>query len=209
MIFSFFYDFVLFLLTIYIYNVILCKKISSSIRLIHELFYCLNRFIEKFLEGIMSKKLLFILSIVTVIISFTGISIVWSNRSDAKLSDNTTVVVDGNTHRTLKAEIGNLYPGKTAEYVINLAGDNAREYDVTLNFQGDDDGVLKDYVTVAIITENTIIEKPLGELLKGDTVALGGNTSVITLSYTMSESASNETQESDISFYIDLNAKRS
>lgn len=36
MIFSFFYDFVLFLLTIYIYNVILCKKTSSSIRLIHE-----------------------------------------------------------------------------------------------------------------------------------------------------------------------------
>ena len=118
-------------------------------------------------------------------------------------------VVDGNTHRTIKAEIGNLYPGKTAEYVINLAGDNAREYDITLNFQGDDDGVLKDYVTVAIITENTVIEKPLGELLKGDTVALGGNTSVITLSYTMSESASNETQESDITFYIDLNAKRS
>lgn len=157
----------------------------------------------------MSKKVQFILIIVTVIMSFTGIAIVWSSRSDAKLSENTTIVVDGGTHRILKAEIGNLYPGKTAEYVINLAGDTAREYDITLNFHGDDDGALKDYVLVEIITENAVIEKSLGELLKGDTVSLGDNTSVITLCYTMSESAGNETQGSDITFYIDFNAKRS
>lgn len=139
--------------------------------------------------------------------SFTGIAIWWSVRSGVDLKENTTIVIDGETNKTLKADIGNLYPGKSSEYVISLSGDTAKEYAITLKFYNDNGGALKNYVSVEIRTENVTINKTLSELLDGETVSLGDCVNDITICYTMSADAGNESQGSDIVFFIDLNAK--
>ena len=155
----------------------------------------------------MSKKIQLILLIITVVMSFTGIAIWGSIRSGNNLNESTTIIIDGETNKTLKADIGNLYPGKSSEYVINLSGDTANEYAITLKFHNDNGGVLKDYVSVEIKTENVTISKTLSQLLDGELISLGDNVTAITLCYTMSADAGNETQGSDIVFFIDLNAK--
>lgn len=155
----------------------------------------------------MSKKIQYILIIVTVVMAFVGLAIWWFVWSSSDLNANTTIVIDGETKKTLRADIGNLYPGKSSEYVINLSGDMADEYVVTLQFYNDNGGALKDYVSVEIRTENVTIIKTLSELLNGELVSLGTNAATITICYTMSADAGNETQGSDIVFFIDLNAK--
>lgn len=66
---------------------------------------------------------------------------------------------------------------------------------------------MKNYVSVEIRTENVTINKTLSELLDGETVSLGDCVNDITICYTMSADAGNESQGSDIVFFIDLNAK--
>ena len=67
---------------------------------------------------------------------------------------------------------------------------------------------MKDYVSVEIKTENVTVNKTLRELLNGESVSLGNNISKITICYTMSENAGNETQGGDIVFFIDLHAEK-
>ena len=159
-------------------------------------------------EKAMRKKIQVISMMMNAVMCFIGIAICCFFCSCSDLKEDITIVINGETSKTLKAEIGNLYPGKSSEYVISLSGKAAQEYDITLKFHNDNGGVLKDYVSVEIKTENVTVNKTLRELLNGESVSLGNNISKITICYTMSENAGNETQGGDIVFFIDLHAEK-
>lgn len=161
-----------------------------------------------FREKAMRKKIQVISMMMNAVMCFIGIAICCFFCSCSDLKEDITIVINGKTSKTLKAEIGNLYPGKSSEYVISLSGKAAQEYDITLKFHNDNGGVLKDYVSVEIKTENVTVNKTLRELLNGESVSLGNNISKITICYTMSENAGNETQGGDIVFFIDLHAEK-
>lgn len=153
------------------------------------------------------SKLKYILIIISIILTLTGVVLLATMKDNNELKENTVIEIDGATTKTLKAEINGLYPGKTEEYVISFAGDNIKDYLITLDFNGDDDGVLKNYIEVEIKTNDSSINETLNDLLKGDLISLGTGVTEIIISYTMPIEAGNEAQGESIVFYIELEAK--
>ncbi len=128
---------------------------------------------------------------------------------DNHLPERTTVTVDGETTHILEASLCDLSPGNSREYYIDLDGDNADAYYVTLVFRDDDGGALKNYVDVEIVTDGTTQKKSLKSLLEGNEYfSLGKKASTIKIIYSMSNEVGNESQGTEVSFYIDLTTKR-
>ncbi len=153
------------------------------------------------------SKLKYILIIISIILTLTGVVLLATMKDNNELKENTVIEIDGATTKTLKAEIIGLYPGKTEEYVISFAGDNIKDYLITLDFNGDDDGVLKNYIEVEIKTNDSSINKTLNELLEGDLISLGTGVTEIIISYTMPIEVGNEAQGESVVFYVKLDAK--
>lgn len=153
------------------------------------------------------NKLKYIIIIISVILTLTGVVILGILQNNSNLEDSTVVEINGETSKTLKAEIKGFYPGKTADYVISLTGDSAEEYSITLNFFGDNGGELKKYILVGVMTDNSSIEKPLEELLEGDALSLGRGITEITITYTMPIDTGDEAQGESVVFFVELNAK--
>lgn len=154
----------------------------------------------------MNKKIKYILIIVSAVLALTGM-VIWGVMSKENvLKDNTVIEIDGETSKTLKAEISGFYPGKSEEYVIRLTGSGASDYEVSLNFKDDNGGSLKNYLTVTITTADTTVEKPLKEILSTGEISLGKNATEIHIKYTMPEEVGNEAKETSVTFYIELTA---
>ena len=154
-----------------------------------------------------SNRFIYIVIIISIVLTLTG-AVVWGIlQNNGNLEENTVVEINGETRKTLKADIKGLYPGKTVDYMISLTGDTAEEYSITLNFFGDNGGALKKYILVGIVTDNVSIEKSLQELLDGEMVTLGQGASEITISYTMPIDTGDDAQGASIVFYVELNAK--
>ncbi len=153
------------------------------------------------------NKLKYIMIIISIVITLCGVVIFGRLQNNNNLEQNTVIEINGETSKTLKAQIKGLYPGKTEEYTILLKGDSTEEYAITLKFFGDDGGKLKNYLVVEIVTENNAIEKPLQELLNGDFISLGQGVSKIRISYTMPFDTGDEAQGVSVAFYLELNAK--
>ena len=157
----------------------------------------------------MSKKVKIILTLTCVAMAFIGILLFFVLSNGNKLLEHTTITLKGETTETLSVEIKDLYPGSKSEYEITLNGDHPEEFYITLSFREKSDGKLKEYIGVKIETDNVTIEKSLKDLLDGkENLSLGKNSTNIKITYTMSESAGNETQGADIKFYIDLIAEQ-
>ncbi len=155
----------------------------------------------------MSKKIKIVLIAICVALTFTGISIWGVLRSQNDIQGKTVVAVNGDTNKTLTAELSDFYPGLTKTFEIRLDGSAADDYVVTLNFRHEQGGKLEDYLMVVISTSEIKIEKTLKELLDGEEISLGKNADEIYISYTMPESVGNESQGTTANFYIDLTAK--
>lgn len=141
--------------------------------------------------------------------AFIGLLLYFVLSNGNKLLEHTTITINGETTKTLSAEIKDLWPGCENEYEITLEGDHPEEFYITLSFHGGTDGKLKDYIGVKISTENVTFEKPLKELLDSEEkIPLGQNSTKIKIIYTMSLEAGNDTQGADIGFDIDLTARR-
>lgn len=153
------------------------------------------------------NKLKYILIIISIIITLTGVVLLGAMQNNNILKENTVIKLDGETSKTLKAEIKGLYPGKTEDYVISFTGDDAENYFISLDFNNGNDGNLKNYIEVEIATNDSTIEKSLNELLEGDLVSLGSGVTEITISYTMPIDVGNEAQGESVVFYIELEAK--
>ena len=153
------------------------------------------------------NKLKYIMIIISIVITLCGVVIFGRLQNNNNLEQNTVIAINGETSKTLKAQIKGLYPGKTEEYTILFKGDSTEEYAITLKFFGDDGGKLKNYLVVEIVTENNAIEKPLQELLNGDLISLGQGVSKIRISYTMPFDTGDEAQGVSVAFYLELNAK--
>ncbi len=157
----------------------------------------------------MSKKVKIISTLACVAMAFIGILLFFVLSNDDKLLEHTTINLKGETTKTLSVEIKDLYPTSVSEYEITLNGDHPEEFYITLSFREKSDSKLKEYIDVKIETGNVAIEKSLKDLLDGkEKLSLGKNFTNIKITYTMSESAGNETQGADINFYIDLTTKR-
>lgn len=156
----------------------------------------------------MSRRIKYILIIVSVALSLTG-TMLWGVLSKKDDLDRTTrIEIEGETQKTLKAEITDFYPGKEASYKIELTGSRAQDFTVTLNFRDDDGGELKEYIIVTIETnvEGDSSEKSLKELLNGESLELGKGATEIEIRYRMPETVGNEAQGTSVEFYIDVRA---
>ena len=153
------------------------------------------------------NKLKYILIIISIILTLTGVVLFTTMQDNNELKENTVIEIDGATTKTLKAEIDGLYPGKTEECVISFTGDDIKDYLITLDFNGDNDGTLKNFIEVEIKTNESSINKTLNELLEGDRISLGTGVTEIIISYTMPIEVGNEAQGVSVVFYIELEAK--
>ncbi|MBR5192297.1 MAG: hypothetical protein IKW33_02700 [Clostridia bacterium] len=154
-----------------------------------------------------SNNIKYILIIISIILTLACVGLFFSMQNNNNLNKNTIINVSEETNLTLKAEIKDLYPGKTEDYVISFVGNNAEDYFITLNFNGANDGKLKNYIKVEIKTENSVINKTLLELLNGELISLGKGVKEINISYTMPVDVGNEAQGTTISFNVEIEAK--
>ncbi len=154
-----------------------------------------------------SNRLMYVIIIISIVLTLTGVVIWRILQNNGNLEENTVIEINGETSKTLKADIKGLYPGQTVDCLVSLTGDVAEDYLVSLKFFGDDGGELKKYVLVEIATNNGSIEKSLQELLNGEVVSLGQGITEITISYTMPIDTGDEAQGTSVVFYVELNAK--
>lgn len=161
-------------------------------------------------EKNMIRKIKYILIVVCVAMSFTGIGLYFSLRTDTLKSD-TTITLKDNAVKTLKAEIGGIYPGATQEYTINIGGKTSGDLYLTLSFRRDKDTAekIEEYISVEITAGDERIEKTLSEFFAEENgTLLGKGVKTIKIAYTMLESAGNELQGAETTFYIDLKTER-
>ena len=153
----------------------------------------------------MSKKLKVTIIIVYVIALVIDIALMMMIRfNSSESSKQTTVIINGETKKTLNVELKDLYPGGQKEYEIVLQ--TAREdYQTTLRFRSKSDSEIKEYIEVKVIAGESTIEKNLSELLESEEdILIGQSQERIKLIYGMKEEAGNETQGKDITFYVDV-----
>lgn len=153
----------------------------------------------------MSKKLKVTIIIVYVIALVIDIALMMMIRfNSSESSKQTTVIINGETKKTLNVELKDLYPGSQKEYEIVLQ--TAREdYQTTLRFRSKSDSEIKEYIEVKVIAGESTIEKNLSELLESEEdILIGQSQERIKLIYGMKEEAGNETQGKDITFYVDV-----
>ncbi len=158
----------------------------------------------------MSKKIEIIMIFACVLMIVAGVAmyLTLDGKTDTQL-DQTTIIIEEETTKTLTAELKDLYPGSTKEYEIKLDRDSDEDYNITILFREKTDGALKDYIDVKITAGDTMVEKPLKDLLTSDeAISLDGKATTIKITYTMDENAGNDTQNTDIGFYIDLTVKK-
>lgn len=148
----------------------------------------------------------YLLIILISAMTVAGGAIYYKMTSYTNMEENVDIVIDGNTCETLKANITDLYPGKTSEYFINLINDTEKDYFITIKFYDDDGGLLKNFLLVEIKTENITIQKELKELINGEEINIGKGSSKIIISYTMPKDVGNESQGTSVKFFIDLYA---
>lgn len=156
----------------------------------------------------MKRKLYVILILVCVVMASAGIVVFGANQSQDVLEKNTEIEINGETNRTLTAELTGFYPGNEQAYTITLKGGYSDDYVVTLNFRDNEEkGELENYLTVTISAGENKIEKSLKELLDGEEIELGGTASEIEIAFAMPADTGNESQGTTASFYIDFTAK--
>lgn len=155
----------------------------------------------------MKKLFKLILLLGCMVITFMGI-VIWAVLlTRGGLQPNTVIKLNGVTHKTLQAELSGFYPGNEQEYKIVAMGEGAESYEITLAFRSNEkSGGLENYLTVTIETKDVTIEKPLTELLDGESIVLGKNANEITIRYVMHEDTGNEAQGTSADFYIDFTA---
>ncbi len=158
----------------------------------------------------MKKRLMFILMLACMLTAFTGIVIWTVMQGESNLEENTVIELNGETSKSLKAELVGFYPGCEREYSIVLKGDLSENYYVEINFRsGGESGGLESYLVVRIATSGVTVEKRLAELLDGGRIELGKNANKITITYVMPSDVGNEAQGSSAAFYVDVSAKNS
>lgn len=158
-------------------------------------------------EGAMNKTLKLVLIIVSVLTTCVGVTAWGVARPNDKLDKVTSITVDGDTEKSLKAELYGFYPGNAQEYVVTLGGKNTDDYFVTVTFRDAKKGSLENFLTVEISSGEITVKKTLKELLGGEKVSLGRNASRISIVYTMPEDVGNEAKGSQAVFFVDVSAK--
>lgn len=154
----------------------------------------------------MTKKLQYGMIVTAIVLTVLGLIIwgivgIWN-----KPENEITLTIEEETVTTLEARLVGIYPGGEKSYKVNLVGEGADGYYITLNFRDDDGGKLKKYIRVAINAGEEDRSEELEALLSGDKIKLGRGIREITITYAMPESVGNESQGTEVTFYIDVEA---
>lgn len=152
-----------------------------------------------------SKKLKYtiIISSITLFILIILLLFILLN-SKPKLKENTIITIDDEVVETYKVEISNFYPGLEKEYKITFISDDINKYDVSLSFNNLNEGKLKEYLDVVIITKNIYLENTMNSFLTGEEISLGKGIEEIIIKYKMSEEIGNEAQGTNVKFNLDI-----
>lgn len=155
-----------------------------------------------------AKILNFIFGLITVGVAASSAVVVYRavKNTSGNVESDATIEIDGETHKTLEATLTGFYPGSSQDYTIVLTSETSESYETYLSFR-DGSGELQNYIVVTVSTGTEEIEKPLSELLGGETLFLGENVSEIKITYTMPEEVGNEAQGTTADFRIDFSAK--
>ncbi len=159
----------------------------------------------------MRRKVGYILTLAAVVMAIIGVLIWFNLKDDGSLEKRTTLTINGETTKTLKAEIGGINPGDTKEYTINIIGKAAPDYYFTLVFRKNEEvetdrNTLGKYVNVTISTGSVTVRKNLEELFGGETIELGKKAQNITITYSMPLEIGNEAMGAEARFFIDVSA---
>lgn len=160
----------------------------------------------------MANKLKYILIILSVVVALTGLTIFGVLRDENNLEENTTLTIDGKgTSESYKVELTGFAPGDTKGYTIHLtAEDSLSDYSVKIKFDNHDKpGTLDEFLFVTITVDGEVVKVDntnLTELLNADEIYLGDGISEITISFTMPESAGDESQNTSTVFDVVVTA---
>lgn len=159
----------------------------------------------------MRRKVGYILTLSVVALTVIGVLLWFNLKDNGSLKDHTTITFNGETTKTLKAEIGGFYPGKSVDYTIEISDKGAADFNVSLVFRKNDkvkpeENTLGKYVNVRIAAGEETFEGNLEELFGEETIKLGRNSQKITITYTMPLEIGNEAQGAEARFFIDITA---
>lgn len=159
----------------------------------------------------MSRKWIYrILTLTAVALIAGGCVLVYYLINIPSLDNVATISLKENESKTLKVDLSELYPGSKSEYKINIGYEYTDDMRLTMQFDGANDaGSLADYLTVSFSSESVEYQKSLAEAFSSPTAYdMGVGVKTITIDYSMSEDAGNETQGAYADFDLILRASR-
>lgn len=151
----------------------------------------------------MRKLILSIASLLCFGVALTGV-IIYTNLSNYKLEDHTTIKFDEDTNKTYNVKLEDLFPGGSHTYEIILDSESS-DYYVELSFSNFTTSTLTDYLSVDINYNDNTLSKTFSNLVtSNETLSLGNNIQKIDLTYRLSLDAPNETQGANIDFNLNF-----
>lgn len=152
-----------------------------------------------------NKKLKYtiIFSSIILIIIIILLLLILLNRKP-KLKDNTIITIDDEVVESYKVEISNFFPGYEKEYKITFISDDINKYDVSIDFNNPNEGKLKEYLNIVIITKHTYLENTMNNFLTEEEIYLGKGIEEIIIKYKMPEEIGNEAQGTSVKFNLDI-----
>ena len=158
-------------------------------------------------NGIMTVAL-----VITIILIIIGV-IVMNQVLTASEEENVIKVhIEDQKTETVEFKGLSLIPGDSCEYVIKLTGDRASAYDLAFDFVETEEGTLKEFVWVKILSQEAqICDMLLKDALSKDDLVLpvdfgAGKNTELTIIYYLPHEVGNEAKNAKAIFELRLTA---
>ena len=142
-----------------------------------------------------------------------GVSLMtWMLVTDEERNNIKVNLTDGDTE-VLEFEVVSLVPGEECEYDIQLKGDNAKQYDLGLDFvDTDEDKTLKNFARVKILANGELIrDELLADIFESEDIVLPvdfneGKNTELKIVYYLPLDVGNEAKNAEAVFELRLKA---
>ncbi len=125
-----------------------------------------------------------------------------------------TIVLDGETLKSLDVSLTGFYPGMSKEYVIALKCEAEGEYEVSLSFEKKGTGELQNYIQTEIeVDGERVAMSELKSFFDGETAVFDCNLTKsksvkLVIRYTMPQEVGNEAQGATSDFDLVVSASK-
>ena len=156
-----------------------------------------------------------VVTLVASALIIVGVSLMtWMLVTEEKRNNIEVSLADGKTE-TIEFEDLSLVPGEECEYDIKLKGDNAKQYDLSLDFVDTDETqtkTLKEFVRVKIFAGGELVcDELLAKVFEGEDIVLPvdfkeGNNTELKIVYYLPLEVGNEAKRAEAVFELRLSA---